>query len=1073
MCETKREILVRKKKDDIPGYDIIEKNTKRGKEGIMVAVKQGTFQSIEEISNADFNNILTVRIKYKTEVVRLVTLHAPQETDSIEDRTNFYEEIAVQVERCDAAGDKLIILGDFNARIRQDNKSIVPISHNGKLLHDLVLDSELQVANFSPKTTGLFTRIQRMNNGTINKSTIDYVLMKDDMLSLMSEMLVDEEKVYCPYRVRKTKKKKKIIFSDHCAVLLTIHIQPSETSFKGESYKTWHYTEEGYSTYKIESISQMDVNWSSNSTQAYTFWTGQFEKLLSQCFSKKTVKIGNRRQKALKTNKPVRDILASVAKKGKIQRKIVKKYMERVIELETRQEAVRKTNQLKQTMANLTEEERFSPNGYWKLKKAADKNLTTETTYTILKDNGVEVTGEKSINEAYKEEFQHRLRTRKPHDGWKEYVNELNATIRNWLETESPSSPPFTEEEMDKVISKLKKGKSPGLDDYPPEVFIYAGSGTRKSLLKLLNQIKESREIPEQWDLMKIVTIYKKKGSKKILKYYRGIFLAIVISKIFESLIKGRIEPDLKRINLLQAGSRPERGGADNLFLLRGCVDHYVATKQPLYITAYDYEQAFDSLWVEKCILALKNLGVSKEMLQLIYNLNKKAEVVVKTPYGLTSAFTTDPIVKQGTVLGSILCSSSTGEYCGRNVGVPVGEMVLSSLLYVDDVLDLTENERKRIAAHEQAVTFSKENNLHLSGTKCFCMAINNNGKLPDPMTIDGEKKVMPSQEIIYLGDVFNHLGNNDDLIKDRVRRGTKAIICITSLIQEANLGVHEVSVWLLLYRALFIATVVFNSQTWSRLRTTDIENLRVVQMKLLKRIFNLPSSTSNSFLLLELGVLPIEAEIHKRQLMYLYKILQLPEDDPVTQMFNNLVILSEDGENNWWTQVKPRLKVYGLPEDVEIIKNLSKDAFKAMVNKGVVQVWLQRLRTECSARKKTSNLVYEKLGMQDYLKVLFPSQAKLILKSRCQTLDIKTHNAYKFDTDDTTCRKCGTCPETFEHIVNCGQSEIIEIETDNIPECSDLVQVQLSRVAMRIQDFYDVVEKRTYGDGGDGVCDL
>ena len=31
--------------------------------------------------------------------------------------------------------------------------------------------------------------------------------------------------------------------------------------------------------------------------------------------------------------------------------------------------------------------------------------------------------------------------------------------------------------------------------------------------------------------------------------------------------------------------------------------------------------------------MALKNLGIQKEMLQLIYNLNKKAKVVVKTPY--------------------------------------------------------------------------------------------------------------------------------------------------------------------------------------------------------------------------------------------------------------------------------------------------------------------------------------------------------------------------------------------------------------------------------------------------------
>ena len=215
--------------------------------------------------------------------------------------------------------------------------------------------------------------------------------------------------------------------------------------------------------------------------------------------------------------------------------------------------------------------------------------------------------------------------------------------------------------------------------------------------------------------------------------------------------------------------------------------------------------------------------------------------------------------------------------------------------------------------------------------------------------------------------------------------------------------------------------------------------------------------------------MLPIEGEIHKRQLMYIHRILQLA----LAQMFKNLVSLSDDGEENWWTQIKPRLELYGLPEDIDVIQNLSKGAYKTMVNKGVEQVWFQKLRTECSELKKTTTLVYDKLRMQDYLKSLFPSQAKLILKSRCQTLDIKSHNSYKFDVDDRSCRRCGTCVETLEHIINCGQSEIMQVRMDNIPEWSDSVQVEVSMMASRIQQFYDAVEKETPGESGDVVCEL
>ena len=1057
LCETKRSKELRRKQDDIPGFEVVEKNVKKGKEGMLIAVRQGTFQSIDEVSSAEFDNIFVVRVEYKSETIRFVMVHSPQETDPTETRSSFYEEVKVQVERCDMAGDKLVLLGDFNARLMKADNKVVAMSENGKLLCEVVNDNDLQVVNFEPVAQGEWTRIQA-KNGSVVKSTLDYIMVKDP--ALVSEMVIDEDKIYCPYRETTSKNTQKITFSDHCAILLTIdaeavNVKPYAT---GTNFKAWNFTEDGYSTYKIESIEAMEVKWSPDINQAYTFWTEQFENLLSRCFTKKTVKSGPVKSRNISNqNKSVRNILASIAKKGKIQRSVVKLYMERLIELEVRKEVVNKTIQLKKTMANLTEEEKFSPNGYWKLKKAADNNLKRESVYNVIKENGSKVSGQNAINLAYKEEFSYRLRTRKPHAGWEEYVDELNQVVRDWLSSDSSSSPPFTMEELDKVIDRLRKGKSPGLDGYPPEVFIHAGPGVRLSLLQLLNQVKESRDIPEQWNLVKIVTIYKKKGSKSLLKNYRGIFLALVISKIFESLIKERIEPNLKQINVLQAGARSNRGPADQLFLVRGCMDHYVAMKQPLYITTYDYEQAFDSLWVEKCVLALKNLEVPKEMLQLIYNLNKKAEVIVKTPFGFTDAFTTEPIVKQGTVLGPILCSGSTGEYCGRNEGVPVGDMTLSSLLFVDDVLDMTETEVKRVRAHEQAVIFTKENNLSLSGTKCYCLAMNNGGNLPEPMVIDGNKKVTPCHEIVYLGDVFDDKGTNEGLIRDRIARGTKAMICIESLVRETNLGVYEVSVWLLLYRSLFLATVLFNSQTWSRLTDLDIQKLEKMQMKMLKKILHLPSSLSNSFLLLELGVMPISGEIHKRQLTYLHRVLSLPEEDPVADMFRNMMVFEEAGERNWWSEVKPLLPRYGLPEDLELVKNISKESFKRMVNKGVQFVCTEQLKRECSGLKKTSELRYDGLQMQQYLKEMYPTQAKIILQARSGTLDIKTQNSYKFE--DLICRKCGEEVELLDHVLNCGYDDefVSSVLFSNGEDSCELIS-QLTRTANRIQMFYDDV---------------
>ena len=288
------------------------------------------------------------------------------------------------------------------------------------------------------------------------------------------------------------------------------------------------------------------------------------------------------------------------------------------------------------------------------------------------------------------------------------------------------------------------------------------------------------------------------------------------MSKIFEKLVKNRIEENLQKISLLQAGSRKKRGPPENVFLFRGTMDHSKFTGRSLYVTAYDFEQAFDSLWLEDCLLSLKEVGVEKEYLQLIYNLNKRAKVIVQTPCGPTSVFETDPIVKQGTVLGPCLCSSSTGEYCGENPGVCVGCATISALVYVDDIIELSSSIEDFLVSHQNALLFAKRKKLTLSGSKCYWMVLNRktkNGPIPG-LKIDDQKIVLPASEIVYLGDVFNELGNNDGLIADRVKRGTKAMIIIASLMAETEVGSHHVDIMLLLYRALFLSTMLFNSQT-------------------------------------------------------------------------------------------------------------------------------------------------------------------------------------------------------------------------------------------------------------------
>ena len=90
--------------------------------------------------------------------------------------------------------------------------------------------------------------------------------------------------------------------------------------------------------------------------------------------------------------------------------------------------------------------------------------------------------------------------------------------------------------------------------------------------------------------------------------------------------------------------------------------------------------------------------------------MNEKCEVIIKNQYGKSKPFLCPKIVKQGTVLGSTLCSSSTAELCKKldKGGVSIANQTIKAVLFVDDTITLNTNINDTINAHQRVILFSK-----------------------------------------------------------------------------------------------------------------------------------------------------------------------------------------------------------------------------------------------------------------------------------------------------------------------------------------------------------------------------
>ena len=103
---------------------------------------------------------------------------------------------------------------------------------------------------------------------------------------------------------------------------------------------------------------------------------------------------------------------------------------------------------------------------------------------------------------------------------------------------------PFTQEELDSVLRKIRNRKAAGLDEIPPEVW-----KTRQFddiLLRHCNAVYNQNPI-DRW-MKGCILPFPKKGDLGLAKNYRGITLTSIAAKIYNALLRNRIEPKIDNI---------------------------------------------------------------------------------------------------------------------------------------------------------------------------------------------------------------------------------------------------------------------------------------------------------------------------------------------------------------------------------------------------------------------------------------------------------------------------------------------------------------------------------------------
>ena len=221
----------------------------------------------------------------------------------------------------------------------------------------------------------------------------------------------------------------------------------------------------------------------------------------------------------------------------------------------------------------------------------------------------------------------------------------------------SPDSFLTTPAEVFDVLSDLKPGKAPGLDELPPKLLSLCARGISGSLCTLFNRSFSEGCVPSAWKEALVVPVYKA-GPRSCPSNYRPIALLSIVSKAMEKIVLKRLSAFLgPLLTPKQSGFRRGDGTAPQLMRL---VQEWSSALDSAHLVGavfFDLKKAFDRVCLPGLVLKLKAAGLQGKALAWCTSfLNGRCQRV-RVGSAISSAEHLHAGVPQGAILSPLFFS--------------------------------------------------------------------------------------------------------------------------------------------------------------------------------------------------------------------------------------------------------------------------------------------------------------------------------------------------------------------------------------------------------------------------------
>ena len=642
-----------------------------------------------------------------------------------------------------------------------------------------------------------------------------------------------------------------------------------------------------------------------------------------------------------------------------------------------------------------------------------------------LKIDGQIVNDEKGLLKAWANHFHHLgTPTDLPHYNT-EHKRRITATkqcISDYIMRHKPyeTAPPITTEEVHKAIKKLNPKKAADKEGLTAEHLKHGSPHILPALAAFFNKILLHGLQPADFNNGVLNPVLKKGKDFLDPNNSRGIVISPILSKTYEHIINKRESAD-DTTDPLQFGFTEDRSPTMASLTTTEAIAECLDQGKPVYIASLDSAKAFDVVWQDSLAVRIF-LKKPPEYWLTHTKLLEDTQLEVKLGDQYSEPFKVD----QGVGQGKILSTKNYKDYIEpvlslhrrSKAGTRIGIYFVGSPTCADDVLLICSTPEALQEMLEISHQFACQERFNIHPLKTKVIIINHKGPTSLHEWTLGGTVIRPSPLLCHLG--INRYANSfssDDLINDRIVVARRTAFSLLGAGLHGSGGINNPTMKKIM--EVYVIPRLLYALESLIVTQKQKEALDVFFRDLLKRLQALPQRTANEAPYLLFGMLPAEALLDIRTLIFLGKIMG-DHSSILHQVCIRQLATKSISSNSWFITVTKLCYKYNLPSPHLLLQSCFKmPRWKKLVKQRVSEYWKHQLAS-AAEDKPTLRLIcnsYDPAWKNVDLNTHAVARARLQARLLTDTLTLQYHNG-KFYNENPLCKLCHTEEETRLHML-------------------------------------------------------